>query len=85
MITQQIQASPPHLCQVVLPAFIEQVRDKLAENIHEVWSMRKVDEGWCWGEEKDDDEWLHPCLVPFARLPMAEKRYDILLALNTLK
>ncbi|XP_028968698.1 ryanodine receptor [Galendromus occidentalis] len=76
---------PVETATVVLPAFIEQVRDKLAENIHEVWSMRKVDEGWCWGEEKDDDEWLHPCLVPFSRLPMAEKRYDILLALNTLK
>lgn len=69
----------------MLAAFIEQVRDKLAENIHEVWSMRKIDEGWCWGAEKDADEWLHPCLVPFARLPPAEKRYDIMLALQTLK
>lgn len=26
------------------------VRDRLAENLHEMWSMRKIDQGWKYGE-----------------------------------
>ena len=47
--------------------------------------MNKIDEGWRYGEERDDDYMLHPCLTQFERLPPAEKRYDVQLALQTLK
>lgn len=36
--------------QIQLPAFIENVRDKLAENLHELWAVAKVDQGWSYGE-----------------------------------
>ena len=64
---------------------MEQIRDRLAENIHEIWAMNKIDEGWRYGEERDDEYMLHPCLTQFERLPPAEKRYDVQLALQTLK
>ncbi|XP_043197981.1 ryanodine receptor-like isoform X5 [Amphibalanus amphitrite] len=70
---------------VSLPHYVEQIRDRLAENIHEIWAMNKIDEGWRYGEERDDEYMLHPCLTQFERLPPAEKRYDIQLALQTLK
>lgn len=64
---------------------MESVRDKLAENIHEMWAVNKIEAGWMYAEYRDDYEKYHPCLTPFERLPVAEKRYDIQLAQQTLK
>ena len=71
--------------QVQLQAFVENIRDKLAENIHEMWAVTKIETGWIYGEERDDVEMFHPCLTQFQNLPMAEKRYNIQLALQTLR
>lgn len=38
------------LPQIQLPSNVELVRDRLAENLHEMWSMRKIDQGWKYGE-----------------------------------
>ncbi|KPJ17609.1 Ryanodine receptor 44F [Papilio machaon] len=77
--------TPVDTMQITLPSYIEQIRDKLAENIHEMWAMNKIEAGWMYGEQRDDLHKVHPCLVPFERLPPAEKRYDIQLAVQTLK
>ncbi|KAI1309032.1 Ryanodine receptor [Halotydeus destructor] len=78
----------PHPVDTVatsLPNYIEQIRDKLAENIHEVWAANKIDSGWIYGDLRNDEEMAHPCLTSFDRLPVSEKRYDTQLALQTLK
>ena len=36
--------------QIQLPTFIENVKEKLAENLHELWAMGKIENGWIWGE-----------------------------------
>ncbi|CAH2061836.1 unnamed protein product, partial [Iphiclides podalirius] len=77
--------TPVDTLQITLPSYIEQIRDKLAENIHEMWAMNKIEAGWVYGDQRDDLHKVHPCLVPFERLPPAEKRYDIQLAVQTLK
>lgn len=38
------------LPQVVMPPHLEKVRDKLAENIHELWGMNKIELGWTYGK-----------------------------------
>lgn len=68
-----------------LPQYIESVRDKLAENIHEVWAMNKIEMGWVYNEVRDDINRRHPCLTSFEMLPLSEKKYDTTLALHTLK
>ncbi|KAA3679890.1 ryanodine receptor 2 [Paragonimus westermani] len=35
---------------IQLPNNVEIVRDRLAENLHDMWSMRKIDQGWRFGE-----------------------------------
>ncbi|XP_055934795.1 ryanodine receptor-like isoform X1 [Argiope bruennichi] len=70
---------------ITLPSYVENVHDKLSENIHEVWAMNKIAAGWSYGEIRDDVRKKHPCLTSFDRLPMAERRYDTTLALQTLK
>uniref|UniRef100_T1JNF8 Ryanodine receptor n=1 Tax=Strigamia maritima TaxID=126957 RepID=T1JNF8_STRMM len=76
---------PVDTAGVALPNHIENIREKLAENIHELWAMNKIDAGWSFGEKRDDYKKKHPCLTSFEKLPMAEKRYDNTLAIQTLK
>lgn len=33
-----------------MPPHLEKVRDKLAENIHELWGMNKIELGWTYGK-----------------------------------
>lgn len=36
--------------QTVLLPHMDNVRDKLAENIHELWGMNKIELGWTYGK-----------------------------------
>ncbi|VEL31285.1 unnamed protein product [Protopolystoma xenopodis] len=36
--------------RIQLPNYVERVRDRLAENIHEMWVMRKIEQGWQYAE-----------------------------------
>ncbi|XP_042892542.1 ryanodine receptor-like isoform X4 [Penaeus japonicus] len=76
---------PVDTSTIQLASYIEQVRDKLAENIHEMWAMNKIEQGWTYSERRDDLRLHHPCLTSFEKLPISEKRYDSTLALQTLK
>ena len=49
-----------------------------AEVSHKKWCEDKELEGWRHGAEKDVDAKVHPCLVPWNRLPLAQKRKDVL-------
>ena len=64
---------------------MENIRDKLAQNIHEMWAVTKIETGWIYGAMRDEVDMYHPCLVAFDGLPVAEKRYNIQLALQTLR
>ncbi|XP_046677460.1 LOW QUALITY PROTEIN: ryanodine receptor-like [Homalodisca vitripennis] len=77
--------TPVDTSMINLPSYIENIRDRLAENIHEMWAMNKIEAGWMYGERRDDIRKIHPCLIQFERLPPAEKRYDTQLAVQTLK
>ena len=58
----------PVLTLLIL-SFVENIRDKLAESIHEMWAMGKIEAGWTFGERRDDTMGLHPCLTQFQNLP----------------
>ncbi|XP_028294207.1 ryanodine receptor 3 isoform X8 [Gouania willdenowi] len=76
---------PVETSQVVMPINLEKVRDKLAENIHELWGMNKIELGWCYGKIRDDNKRHHPCLVDFSKLPETEKNYNLQMSSETLK
>lgn len=77
--------NPVDTSTVALPSSVDSIKEKLAENIHEMWALNKIEAGWTWGERRDDLHRVHPCLTPFEKLPHAEKRYDSQLAVQTLK
>lgn len=70
---------------VSLPRELEELRERLAENVHEVWTAQRVADGWRYGPRRDDDRKEHPGLVPYDRLSEAEKEYDRKTALETLR
>uniref|UniRef100_A0A8C3GAC5 Ryanodine receptor 2 n=1 Tax=Cyclopterus lumpus TaxID=8103 RepID=A0A8C3GAC5_CYCLU len=76
---------PVDTSQIVLPPHLERIREKLAENIHELWVMNKIELGWTYGAVRDDNKRQHPCLVEFSKLPEQERSYNLQMSLETLK
>ena len=76
---------PMDLSLVDLPESLIQLSERIAENVHEVWAKARIDEGWTYGEKRDDIHKKHPCLVPYNELPEEEKEYDRNTAMNTIK
>lgn len=70
---------------VVLPEELMPLAEEIAKNVHEVWSKGRMDNGWKYGEERNDAEKLHPCLVPYEELTETEKEYDRNTSQETLK
>ena len=70
---------------VDLPESLIQLSERIAENVHELWAKARMDEGWTYGEKRDDIHKKHPCLVPYDELPEEEKEYDRNTAMNTIK
>lgn len=70
---------------VSLPVELEPLVEQMAKNVHEVWAQKRIEEGWKYGEKRDDELRLHPCLVSYEQLPEIEKEYDRSTALETLK
>ena len=76
---------PMDLSLVDLPESLIQLSERIAENVHEVWAKARIDEGWTYGEKRDDIHKKHPCLVPYDELPEEEKEYDRNTAMNTIE
>jgi ryanodine receptor 2 len=77
--------SPVDTSNIELPASLNPLVEKMAENVHDEWAKTRVEQGWTWGEKRDDANKKHPCLVPYAELPDDEKVYDRNTAVSTLK
>ncbi len=59
--------------------------ETMAENVHDIWSKTRMEEGWMYGSRRDDERKQHPCLIPYSELPESEKEYDRNTAIRTLK
>lgn len=70
---------------VVLPEELNALAEEIAKNVHEVWSEGRMKDGWTYGEERNDVEKHHPCLVPYEELTETEKEYDRKTSQETLK
>ena len=70
---------------VQLPQELNELVEKMAKNVHEVWAQSRMDQGWTYGPERNDALKHHPCLIPYEDLPEVEKAYDRDTALGTLK
>ncbi|WKY11480.1 hypothetical protein Q1695_003218 [Nippostrongylus brasiliensis] len=76
---------PIDISNTILHHHALEIHTKFAENLHELWAMRKIELGWSYGEVRSETQRKHPCLTSFDRLPSTEKQYNINLALDTMK
>lgn len=76
---------PIDTSDVVLPDELLRLTEKIAENVHDVWAVGRMREGWTYGEFKDPEKKTTPLLVPYKGLPDSEKEFDRNTALETLK
>ena len=70
---------------VELPKELVQLSEMIAENVHEVWARDRMNQGWTYGEQRDDKLKQTPCLIPYNELPEEEKEYDRNTSQETLK
>ena len=76
---------PISTSDVQLPEGLEELAEQLAKNVHDVWAQTRIEQGWSYGEKRDDQLREHPCLIPYEELPESEKLYDRNSSLQTLK
>ena len=41
---------------IVLPEALNELTEQMARNVHEVWAKGRIDEGWSYGEQRDDQQ-----------------------------
>ena len=76
---------PMDTSDVQLPVELDELVEMIAKNVHEVWAQNRMEEGWIYGEQRNDDLKTHPCLIPYEELPEIEKAYDRDTAFGTLR
>ncbi len=77
--------APMDTSDVQLPEELNELIEQMSKNVHEVWAQSRMDQGWTYGESRNDELKHHPCLIPYEDLPEIEKAYDRDTALGTLK
>lgn len=70
---------------VILSDELLLLKEKIAKNVHEVWSAGRIKDGWVYGKTRDDIKKTTPCLVPYEELSEEEKDFDRNTAYETLK
>ena len=76
---------PIDLSDVELTEDLNDLREAIAENAHEIWAENRQAEGWTYGPQRDDQLKQTPDMVPYSQLPEGEKEYDREMAMKTIK
>lgn len=85
MKTGKYTPQPLDTSDIKLPVELEQLVEQMSKNVHEVWAETRINQGWTFGKQRNDELKTHPCLVPYEDLPESEKEYDRNTAIGTLK
>ena len=76
---------PVDTSKIQLSDELQQLTELMARNVHDIWSVGRIADGWAWGPKRDDVRKENPCLVPYEDLPDSEKEYDRNTAIETLR
>ena len=84
-LARTYKPAPMDLSDIHLPDSLCELTEAIAENTHEVWSQRRLEEGWTYGPIRDEKAMKHPGLLPYSDLSEREKDYDRATAMNAIK
>lgn len=82
---QNYVPQPMDTSDIQLPEALNELVEQMAKNVHEVWAQNRIDQGWTYGSERNDELKHHPCLIPYEELDEKEKYFDRATSLETLK
>lgn len=85
MTTSPYTPHPIDTTDVELSDELNQLVEQLARNVHDNWAIGRINQGWTYGPERNDELKQHPCLVDYSDLLESEKEYDRNTAMETLK
>lgn len=85
MKTNKYIPNPIDTSDILLPEELNPLLNAMAKNVHEVWALERMNQGWTYGEKRDDTLKHHPCLIAYEDLPEEEKVYDLNTSVETLK
>jgi len=77
--------NPIDTSDIQLPEELNSLLEAMAKNVHEIWAQERINQGWTYGEKRDDVLKQHPCLIAYEDLPEEEKVYDRNTSIETLK
>jgi len=79
------QPEPTDTHDVVIPPQVADVMEILSQHAHDTWGRKRIEDRWRYGPTRDDEEKLHPNLVPYDQLTDGEKSYDRELIAETIR
>lgn len=82
---KEYNPQPIDISSIKLDDDLEDLIETIAQDVHDVWAVKRIKEGWSYGEVRDDSKKQHPDLVPYADLPESEKDYDREMATHAIK
>ena len=85
MVKKDYIPQPIDTSDIKLPEDLETLVEEMSKNVHDVWAETRIQQGWTYGEQRNDELKTHPCLVPYEELPESEKAYDRNSSIGTLK
>ncbi len=85
MKNKEYTPHPIDTSDIQLPEELNPLLEAMAKNVHEVWAQERINQGWTYGEKRDNILKHHPCLIPYEDLPEEERIYDRNTAMATLK
>lgn len=85
MVKKDYIPQPIDTSDIKLPEDLETLVEQMSKNVHDVWAETRIQQGWTYGEQRNDELKTHPCLVPYEELPESEKAYDRNSSIVTLK
>lgn len=85
MKKKQYTPNPINTSDIQLPEELNSLLEAMAKNVHEIWAQERINQGWTYGEKRDDMLKQHPCLIAYEDLPDEEKVYDRNTSIETLK
>ena len=85
MKRERYSPNPIDTSDIQLPEELNSLLEAMAKNVHEIWAQERINQGWTYGEKRNDVLKQHPCLIAYEDLPEEEKVYDRNTSIETLK
>ena len=78
------QPRPINISNIELDTELNELREAIAENAHDIWAQDRLSQGWKYGHVRNDETLETPCMVPYSELSDEDKEKIIRCGLGAL-